>query len=73
MSKSFRRVSPIKLREVLSTVERICVVANQDETNKVLNDIYMIVHPFVGSCGNPHWDWRKRQELLKKELDEQKI
>ena len=73
MSKTFRKVSPIKYREVLSTIERICVAANQDETNEALNDIYTSVHPFVGDCDNPHWDWRARQEKLKKELDEARI
>ena len=70
MSKTFRKVSPIRYRKVLSTIEKICVAANQDETNEVLNDIYTVVHPFVGDCGNPHWDWRAKQEKLKVELDE---
>ncbi len=62
MPKTFRKVSPIKYREVLSTIERICMATNQDETNEVLNDIYTIAHPFVGDCDNPHWDWLTKQE-----------
>jgi len=58
MSKSFRKVSPIKLRSVLATAEKIIVASNQDENNEVLNDLYKVIHPFVGKCNNPHWDWR---------------
>lgn len=73
MSKTFKKVSPIKYREVLSTIERICMIKNSDEKNEALNDIYMIAHSFVGSCDNPHLDWRKKQEEIKKQLDEAKI
>ena len=73
MPKTFRKVSPIKYREILSVIERICISANPNEDNKVLNDIYTVVHPFVGDCGNPHWDWRAKQEKLKVELDKARI
>jgi len=68
MSKSFRKVSPIKLRQVLGTAEKIVVAANQDEKNEVLNDLYMVIHPFVGRCDNLHHDWREFQEKLNGEL-----
>lgn len=73
MSKSSQKASSIRLRQVLFTIERICVAANQDEKNETLNEIYTIAHPFVGSCDNPHWDWREKQERLKRELEEAKI
>lgn len=68
MSKTFRKVSPIRYRQVLETVEKIVMVNNQDESNHVFNDIYMIVHPFVGKCDNPHEDWREKQEKIGEEL-----
>ena len=68
MSKSFKKASPIKLRSVLATAEKIIVAANQDEKNEVLNDLYRVIHPFVGSCNNPHYDWREFQETINKEL-----
>ena len=64
MSK-FRKVSPIKLRSVLATAERVISINNQDEKNDVLNDLYRIIHPFAGSCNNPHDDWRGFQEEMK--------
>ena len=67
MSKSFR-VSPIKLRSVLATAEKVISLNNQDEKNNVLNDLYMIIHPFVGSCNNPHDDWRGFQEEMSEGL-----
>ena len=73
MPKTFKKVSPIKYREILSVIERICIAANPNEDNKVLNDIYTISHSFAGDCCNPHWDWRAKQEKLKVELDEAKI
>ena len=57
MSKTFKKVSPIRYRQVLETIERLVVINNQDEKNPVLNDIYRITHPFVGGCDNPHQDW----------------
>ena len=68
MSKSFRKVSPIKLRSVLATAEKIIVAANQDEKNEVLNDLYRVIHPFVGDCDNPHYDWRDFQEKINEKL-----
>mgnify|MGYP001560420943 CR=1 FL=1 len=59
MSKSFRKASPIKYRQLLSTIEKIVSINNEDEDNPVLNDIYRIVHPFVGQCDNRHEDWRE--------------
>ena len=54
--------SPIRLRKVLETIEKIASINNEDETNVVLNDIYRIAHVFAGSCKNPHEDWQKLQE-----------
>ena len=71
--KSTRKVSPIKYREVLSTIERICVASNPNEDNEALNDIYTFSHAFVGTCDNLHEDWRERQEKVRKELDEARI
>ena len=67
MSKSFR-VSPIKLRSVLATAEKIIRINNQDEKNNVLNDLYRIIHPFAGDCNNPHNDWRDFQEQMSERL-----
>ena len=68
MSKSFRKVSPIKLRSVLATAEKIIIASNQDEKNEVFNDLYKVIHPFVGDCNNPHYDWRLWTEKLSGEL-----
>ena len=73
MPKTFRKVSPIKYREILQTIEKICIAANPNEDNEALNDVYIIAHSFVGSCDNPHWEWRAKQEKLKVELDEARI
>ena len=67
MSK-FRKVSPIKLRSVLATAERVISINNQDEKNDVLNDLYRIIHPFVGTCNNRHNDWRDFQEQMSEKL-----
>ena len=56
--KSTSKVSPIKYRKVLETIEKIATINNQDEKNNVLNDIYCIAHSFGGRCKNPHTDWR---------------
>ena len=63
MPKTFRKVSPIKYRQILETVEKIIVLNNEDEKNELLNELYTFIHPFVGTCDNPHYDWR---ELLEK-------
>lgn len=68
MSKTFKKVSPIKYRQVLETVEKIVMINNEDEKDSILNDIYMVVHPFVGRCDNPHEDWREKQEKLREQL-----
>ena len=68
MPKTFKKVSPIKYREVLATIEKIILINNADEKNHVLNDLYRIVHPFVGTCNNRHDDWRQFQEEMRKNL-----
>lgn len=68
MSKSFRKVSPIKYREVLETIEKIVSINNADEKNPVLNDIYMITHSFVGRCNNSHEDWRLFHDKMSEKL-----
>ena len=68
MTKTFRTVSPIKYRELLETIERICIVGNPDEKNSYLNDIYCIAHAFAGHCDNHHEDWRELQEKLREKL-----
>ena len=68
MSKSFRKVSPIKFRSVLEVAEKLIVVNNDDEKNPVLNYLYMLIHPFVGKCSNPHEDWREFGVELKEKL-----
>ena len=68
MSKSFRKVSPIRYRELLETAEKIIVMNNENEKNPVLNDLYMIIHPFVGRCDNPHYDWRAFEETMREKL-----
>ena len=69
MSKTFRKVSPIKYRQELETIEKIVTINNGDEKNPLLSEIYTIVNPFVGSCDNPHWDWREKQEKILKNLE----
>ena len=68
MSKTFKKVSPIMYRQILKTAEKIIMINNEDEKNPVLNDLYMIIHPYVGSCDNPHWDWRKFEEEMRNKL-----
>lgn len=41
---------------------------NPDEKNPVLNDLYMLIHPFAGKCDNPHWEWRTFAEEMKNKL-----
>ncbi len=66
--KSTRKFSPIKYRQVLRTIEKIAIINNEDEKNKVLSDIYCIAHAFAGDCGNPHSDWVKLQEEIENKL-----
>lgn len=68
MSKTFKKVSPIKYRQVLETIEKIAMINNEDEKNKPLSDIYMIAHAFAGQCDNPHGDWRELEENIKEKL-----
>ena len=68
MSKSFKKASPIKLRSVLETVEKIVMINNEDEKNPVLNDLYLLIHPFVGKCNNPHQDWRDWGDKMEDKL-----
>ena len=68
MSKSWRKVGPIKLRSVLETAERVISINNQNEDNLVLNDLYKIIHPYVGQCDNQHDDWRLFEEEINKNL-----
>lgn len=62
------RISPIKYRQVLATIESICIANNPDEKNSVLNDIYCISHAFAGHCKNHHEDWKELQEKIKEKL-----
>ena len=66
--KSTNKFSPIKYREVLKTIEKIATINNEDGENKVLNDIYCIVHAFIGDCKNPHSDWKELQEKIENNL-----
>ena len=68
MSKTFKKVSPILYREVLQTAEKVIMLNNPDEKNPVLNDLYMLIHPFAGKCDNPHWEWRTFAEEMKNKL-----
>ena len=69
MSKSFRKVSPIKLRSVLEVAEKLIVMNNENEKNKVLNDLYILLHPYIGKCKNIHQDWRDFGDNLGKDLE----
>jgi hypothetical protein len=71
--KSTRKVSPIKYREVLSTISRLCTLADPDEKNPAITDIYAISHAFAGECGNPHDDWKEKYDEIRKALDKAKI
>ena len=65
---SLLKPSPIKLRDVLETIEKIVSINNEDEKNPVLNDIYRISHAFTGRCKNLHTDWREFQEKMAEKL-----
>ena len=65
---SLLKPSPIKLRNVLLTIEKIALINNEDEKNPVLNDIYRISHAFTARCKNPHMDWREFQETMENKL-----
>ena len=58
-----------RVKRALETIEKIVTINNGDEKNPLLSEIYIIVHPFVGNCDNPHWDWREKQEKLLKNLE----
>ena len=68
MSKSFRKKSPITLRNALRTIMKIAMINNEDEKNKVLTDIYIIAHSHIGDCDNPHEDWIKEANKIEEEL-----
>ena len=68
MPKSFKKVSPIRYQQVLETAEKVIMINNQDEKNLILNDLYKIIHPFVGHCDNHHEDWREFQEEMREKL-----
>ena len=68
MSKSFRKISPIRLHQVLETCEKIIMINNEDEKNPILNDLYKIIHPFIGRCKNSHDDWREFEEEMNEKL-----
>ena len=68
MPKTFKKSSPIKYRQILKMAEKIIMINNADEQNLVLNDLYKIIHPFVGSCDNPHWDWREFADETERKL-----
>lgn len=60
------KYSNLNLKEALRTIESIAMINNEDEKDKVLLDIYMVAHPAIGDCKNPHFDWL---ELRKKISD----
>ena len=66
--KNVSKFSSNKYKEILETIEKIAIINNEDEKNKVLSDIYIIAHTFAGSCENPHSDWEELYEKIKKEL-----
>ena len=65
---SLLKPSPIKLRNVLLTIEKIALINNEDEKNPVLNDIYRISHAFTARCKNLHEDWRLLSDELSDKL-----
>lgn len=68
--KSTNKFSPIKLRQVLQTIERIAALNNPEEENQALNEIYCIAHAYAGRC--PHPEWRELEEKITKELKNNK-
>ena len=44
------------------------MINNEDERNPILNDLYKIIHPFIGRCDNPHDDWREFEEKMNEKL-----
>ncbi len=58
-----------RLKRALDTIDRIATINNEDEENKVLNDIYKIAHAFSGRCKNPHNDWKEFEAKMAKRLE----
>ncbi len=56
------------LKRALDTIDRIASTNNEDEKDKVLNDIYKIAHAFSGRCENSHQDWKEFEEKMAEKL-----
>ncbi len=57
-------------QRALEVISKIASINNEDEENKVLNDIYIVSHAFSGTCGNPHDDWKEKMAALEKQLED---
>lgn len=53
--------------KVLETIEKIILLADPDEKNKTLMQIYRIVHSAndENSCYKIHNDWREEEKILR--------
>jgi hypothetical protein len=56
------------LKRALDTIDKIASINNEDEKDKVLNDIYKIAHAFSGSCKNSHKEWKLFEAKMAKKL-----
>ena len=57
-----------KLKRALETIQKICMINDEDCSNKILTDIYKIAHAFEGTCGNPHNDWKEFEKEMAEKL-----
>lgn len=64
----FDKEAKKKMQDVLTTIEKIAMINNEDEKDRTLLEIYTIAHAFAGHCCNPHEDWKKLAEKTKEQL-----
>lgn len=59
-------------KRILKVIEKLTILwengpQTEERANKIIGDIYKFSH-ILGSCKNPHMDWRKELIQLEKEL-----
>ena len=52
----------------LQLLEELIIIHNQDEKDKLLNDLYIIIHLARWECDNPHLDWQEYTDKKFKHL-----
>lgn len=60
----------MKESDALKLIEKVASLANEDETNETLNQIYLIAHSNNpnNSCFNVHENWREKSAEINNEL-----